>query len=258
MNAPPAKPGGWTGRRFWAMAGVFCLAQTGLIVLFASREQPRPITASEPGNFRLMGMPLTAGQLTKTFFAIDPTVFPLPGRHGFSQRAWLHRPMEQFEVPSEMEPPAWLALDAGRLGADFAPLSLAQSALPFDLKDQNASELEPWPVFLAPEQFRTQSAFEIRGELADRQLNAPLQLPVETNTELLSNSVVQIAVDSAGQVVAARLLAQSGSVDADNTALDKARSLRFRPAPSPGPVWGKAVFEWQTVGTNNPSPAGAL
>jgi TonB family protein len=73
---------------------------------------------------------------------------------------------------------------------------------------------------------------------------------------LLSNSVVQIAVDSAGQVIAARLLGRSGSVDADTNALDKARSLRFRPVPLPAPVWGNAIFEWQTLEQTNSTPSG--
>jgi TonB family protein len=213
--------------------------------------------APAPGHFHLLGRPLTADQLFKTFFAIDPTVFPLPSPHGFSERAWLRLPARQFEAPGETEAPAWLTLDAARLGTDFPPLNRAKSALPFSLTDQRGPELDPWPAFLAPEPVRTQSLLEIQGELAGRQLNAPAGMRAWPSAQLLAKSVVQIAVDPAGQVTAARLLARSGSTEADSNALDQARRLRFRPVPSPAPVWGKAVFEWQTVEPANASAAGA-
>ena len=148
-------------------------------------------------------------------------------------------------------------LDTNRLGTNFPPLNRAKSTLPSGWADQRGPELDPWPVFLTPEVVRTQSLFEIQGELAGRQINGPAVLRAWPNTQLLSNSVVQIAVDSAGQVIAARLLARSGSVEADGNAVEQARRLRFRPVPSPTPVWGKAVFEWHTVEPANAGPAGA-
>jgi len=256
MNAPSVELSGWTQGRFWGVVGVLIAVQAGLILLFAEGQHGASHVAPAPSHFRLLGAPLTADQLTKTFFAIDPTVFPLPGLHGFSERAWLRQPAQQYEVPGETEAPAWLAIDAVRLGTNFPTLNRVKSPLPFGLADQNGVKLEPWPVSLIPETIRTQSAFEIQGELGARQLNAPADLRAWPSTQLLSNSVVQIAVDSAGQVIAARLLARSGSVDADTNALDNARSLHFRPVPVPAPVWGKAVFEWQTIGQTNATPAG--
>jgi len=258
MNSPPMERSGWTRGRFWRVAGVLCVVQAGLILLFAEREERPSRMVPAPGHFCLLGKPLTADQLFKTFFAIDPTVFPLPSLHGFSERAWLRLPARQFEAPSETEAPAWLTLDAARLGRDFPPLNRGKSALPFGLADQRAPELEPWPVFLTPEPARTQSVFEMQGELAGRLLNAPADMRAWPSAQLLAKSVVQIAVDSAGQVIAARLLApRSGSAEADSNALDKAWRLRFRPVPSPTPVWGKAVFEWQTVEPTHAGPAGA-
>jgi TonB family protein len=257
MNGPPTVPSGWTRGRFWCVVGVFCALQTGLIMLFAEREHAVPGTTAAPGHFRLLWTPLTADELAGKFFAIDPTVFPLPSLHGFSGRAWLRRTAQPFETNSEMEARAWLALDTARLGTNFPTLSRAKSLLPFGLADQRGPDLEPWPAFLTPERFKTQSIFEIRGELAGRKLNAPVELPSWPSAQLLSNSVVQIAVDSAGQVIAARLLARSGSAEADSKALDKARGLRFRPEPSTPPVWGEAVFEWQTVEPAKTGPGGA-
>jgi TonB family protein len=256
MKSPATEPSQWTRGRFLGLVGVLFALQAGLILLFAERAPSASRVASAPVHFRLLGTPLTVDQLSKTFFAIDPTVFPLPSLHGFSERAWLRLPEQQDEAPSETEAPAWLTIDAGRLGTNFPLLNRPKSLLPFGLADQGGPALEPWPVFLAPERLRTQSFLEIQGQLAGRQLNASAELRAWPSAQLLSNSVVQIAVDSAGQVIAARLLSRSGSADADTNALDKARNLRFRPSPSPAPVWGKAIFEWQTVEPTNATPAG--
>jgi TonB family protein len=69
--------------------------------------------------------------------------------------------------------------------------------------------------------------------------------------------VVQIAVDSAGQVVAARLLERSGSADVDAMALYLTRQLRFRPVSAEPRVWANAVFAWQTAEPTNASIAAA-
>jgi hypothetical protein len=257
MNAAPVELPGWTRGRFWGVAGVFFAAQAALILLFSEGDRGQSPAAPGSVHFRLMGAPLTADQLTETFFAIDPTVFPRPGLHGFSESAWLKLPDQQFEVPGELEPPAWLQLDTARLGTNFPLSHRADSPMPFAPMDQNGAGLEPWPVSLAQGQVRIQSSFEIQGELAARKLNAPAELPAWPSTQLLSNSVVQIAVNAAGQVVATRLLGRSGSAEADASALGTSRGLRFRPVPVSAPVWGNAVFEWQTVEQTNAVPATA-
>jgi len=253
MKGPAIEPSQWTRGRFLSVAGVVFALQAGLILLFAERDHSVSHMAPAPGHFRLLGTAMTQDQLSKRFFAIDPTVFPLPSQHGFSERAWLR--LKQYEVPAETEARAWLTNDPALLGTNF-PLNRSKSLLPFGLADHDGADLEPWPAFLAPEPFKTQSRLEVRGELTERQLNTPTQLrawPAGPNAQLLSDSVVQIAVDSAGRVVAARLLARSGSVDADTNALAEARRLRFWPVPSPTPVWGKAVFAWQTLEQTNAS-----
>lgn len=258
MNDPvPYSP--WTRRRFWSVAGALFVLQAGLILVFAERDRGGQRGTTGPAYFRVLGTPLTADELSEAFFAADPTVFSLPGAHGFSERAWLHLPPGQYETPNETETPAWLAINSSRLGTNFPQLSRPQSPLPFGLADPDSAELEPWPGFLAPEQFRSQSRFEIQGELSRRKLNTPVELrawPPGPNGPLLSQSVVQIAVNSAGQVVAARLLGHSGSVDADASALHTARNLRFHPVPASPPIWGEALFQWQTASSSNAAPSG--
>jgi hypothetical protein len=117
--------------------------------------------------------------------------------------------------------------------------------------------MDPWPAFLPMEIIRTDSVCEIQGAIAGRQLQMPNGLPAWPSDQLLSNSVVQIAVNSAGQVVSARLLGRSGLPGADNMALDKSRNLRFKPVPASPPVWGRAVFAWETAEATNTGVPGA-
>jgi len=257
MNGSVNVPAGWTRGRFWRVAGILCVVQAGLILLFSERGRLAPVALPTPGDFHLLAGSLDGDQLSKTFFALDPTVFPLPSLHGFSERGWLRLPDSDADSLSEAEPPAWLILDGAGLGTNFPTLNAAKPLLPFALGDQPSPELDPWPASLSLETVRTQSLFEIHGPLADRQLNAPAVLPPWTNTQLLSNSVVQFAVDSAGQVIAARLFGRSGSADADNDALAKARSLRFKPVSAPTPVWSMAVIKWQTVQKADAKASGA-
>jgi hypothetical protein len=257
INLPKTKPG-WSRGRFWGFMGALLALQAGLILLFAGRGQRTAAIPAATSYFGVLGTPLTTGQLSQMFFALDPTVFPWPGRHGFSGRAWLLPSDQKFEAFNETVGPAWLALNTARLGTNFSQINSTGSLLPFEMMDGNDPELEPWPSSLPAEITRVQSRCEIQGELARRQLTSPPELgawPPGRGALVLTNSTVQIAVDSAGQVVAARLLAPSGSIDADTNALASAWNLRFRPVPVSRPVWGKAVFEWQTVARTNAASA---
>jgi hypothetical protein len=114
---------------------------------------------------------------------------------------------------------------------------------------------EPWPVFLPPEIIPTQSVFQLESGLADRLLGAAPALRVWTNAQPLRKTVVQIAVNPAGEVVAARLEERCDLEEADADALAKARHLRFSARAAQGTQWGAAVFQWQTAA---PAPAGPL
>lgn len=96
--------------------------------------------------------------------------------------------------------------------------------------------------------------FQLEGALAGRLLVAPT-LRVWTNAQPLTRSVVEIAVNPAGEVVAARLDGRSGLGEADADALGKARGLRFTPRSWAGTQWGEAVFEWLTAPAGNPATA---
>jgi TonB family protein len=102
-----------------------------------------------------------------------------------------------------------------------------------------------------------QSTLLLEGDLARRRLITPLTLRSWPNPDILTNTVVRIAVDAEGRPVSPTLLSGSGSSEADQYALEQARAARFEPvrrnpaetAPrSTTPLsWGRLVFRWQTL-----------
>lgn len=87
MNPPPATlPGGWSRRRFWSVAFLLFAAQVGLILFFGGGGRGAVGTPAAPGQFRLLERPMTAGDMSKLFYASDPQVFAGLTAHGFSGR----------------------------------------------------------------------------------------------------------------------------------------------------------------------------
>ncbi|HUD46547.1 MAG TPA: hypothetical protein VMR33_06940 [Candidatus Baltobacteraceae bacterium] len=239
----------WTRGRFLGIVAMFFVLQAGLIALFGARSV-RPAAAPPPSTqFRAVAASMSEEQLRRLFFASDPAVFPLPNPHGFSGRAWMDQPPPQYHSTNQLEPPLWLALDAVRLGTGPADLDNASGAAPLSLPQLPIPQADPLPVFLSPVIIPTQSVFRIQGELAARLLGPPPALNAwpSTTKKLLTNTVVQIAVNQAGDVMAARLLTRSGSPDADGDAVAKAWALRFQPSADALTLWAQAVFRWQTT-----------
>jgi hypothetical protein len=256
MNPPDQEFLVWTRGRFLAVVGGLFALQIGLIVLFGARAA-RTVAALPPSvQFRAINVALSQEQIMSLFFASDPAVFPLPSRHGFSGRAWMNQPPAEFHPINALKAPLWLALDASRLGTAAAVLTDEDESMPLKLAPVQLRQLEPLPVFLTPPNIPTQSVFRIDGDLA-RRLASPapvLHSWPSASRKLLTNTVVQIAVNGAGDVLVARLLTRCGSSEADADAVAKAQALRFRPSPGAATDWAQAVFHWQTT---FPATAGA-
>jgi hypothetical protein len=243
----PFQDGSWTSGAFLAVAGVLFALQAGLILLFGERSRPLPPPPAPSTRFGALGAPVDGPELLRLFFVSDPAVFPLPNPQGFSGRAWLNQRPPAYQSEGQLEPPCWLSLDTTGLGTNFPAPPMGDAAIPPELAQQQILRTEPLPVFLAPEIVSTQSVFRLEGELEGSLLGLPLQLRAWPSPQLLSNSVVQIAVDPEGAVLAARLECRSGSADADAEAVALARALRFTPWPAARTRWGQAVFQWQTT-----------
>ena len=259
----------WSRGRFLGVVGVLFVLQAGLIFLFGDRSQPLPPLSSPTVRFRALGAPVSEGQLLRQFFVGDPAVFPLPNLHGFSGRGWLGQRPLAYSNEIQLERPMGLDLDmarlrtnipllpssfsrfvlslVARLGTDFPILPPGSGPILSGVAEQQARREEPLPVFLAPEIIPTQSVFRLEGGLSDRLLGAAPALRTWPSEKLLTKSVVQIAIDPVGEVVASKLVASCGLAEADAEAVATARALRFRPSSSRETRWGEAVFQWQTT-----------
>jgi hypothetical protein len=285
----------WSGRRWgWAIASVLA-AQLGLVFWLGERG---PIHARPPApgpTLRLAGSPSDpwpallhptpsaleaqtryAKALQEWLALTDPTLFALPRREGFSGQASRNLPLQQvrplkwsavpewLRVPEWTEEENWLRLPLAQLGTHSnrpagTNLPMFTQLCALTQPDMALPDLPPW--VLPPRR----SQLRIEGELARRRLLVAPALRSWPYTDLLTNSLVRMAVRPEGTPeFFTLLLSGSGLKEADEYALSLARAVRFEPmagsgpgtepAPTPLPqlTWGNLVFEWHTV---PPTPA---
>jgi hypothetical protein len=274
MNLPTERPfvveteskrqfrsaGKWTrGRWLFAIVLIFAL-HVGLILALSDRK---PIVPRQPAFLTQLRLAATGAEL---FTLSDPTLFALPHASGFSGAGWMRISRMELEPFQWSEPPRWLQLPAEQLGAAFS-LFMQTNEFAHYLPELKSSPQLTSPT--APPATAIpvgKSILLVEGELAGRKLlNAPA-LPEWPAVELLTGSIVQVLVDEAGTVISTVLLPPgSGSRDADQSALTRARSARFAPLHSqledtvkPSNRWtrGRMIFQWFTIPparTNAPS-----
>jgi hypothetical protein len=160
--------------------------------------------------------------------------------------------MRPLELPKQQLGAAFIAFMQTNRPPRFQPR--IESVL--DIAEAAAAPLPPISV---------PSRMFVEGDLAKLQLLTPLQLPPQTNADLLTNTVIRMVVDAQGYPYSSVIWAKSGNDDVDAMALTNfARRVRFsapeaealRTIPTNKMVSGKLVFEWQTVPpapTNAPS-----
>ena len=152
--------------------------------------------------------------------------------------------------------PVWLPLPANQLGAVFEGNIETNRFVLLEVPAMPQPDM-PLPQPTPSESFGEGSSLRVAGSLATRALLSQIELPSWTNTDLLTNTIVQVVVDNRGETVSATTLSGSGYPPADKYALDQARTARFEPLKSaqtqrsPGPLdelsWGQLIFKWQTM-----------
>ncbi|MEY2467127.1 MAG: hypothetical protein QOD03_1648 [Verrucomicrobiota bacterium] len=185
----------------------------------------------------------------------DPTLFVLPHREGFSGEAWLKTAALTNQTPVWSEPLRPLTLAAQNLGTTFQQFILENPPRTFPdvLLESDASPESP-----SAEPLSVPSTFHVAGDLARRRLLSVFQLEPWPNSDLLTNTVVQLLVDARGNTVSAALLPPGcGLSKADQSALALAKTARFEPIAAtvakqanprePALTLGAIIFEWQTV-----------
>lgn len=256
MNSTSTAPAAARRGRFLGIATGLFVAQIALVFVFAERSSPALAPAPPPTRYLALNTPLREDQLLTAFFAGDPSLFARPSLRGFSGRGWLSQPPEVYHPSNELETPIWLELDVSRLAMTPPSPSISRvDSLFLALPGNGLSSLEPLPVFLPAPVFPTQSVFRLEGELRDRWKGPFPLLPAQLSAQLLTNSIVELAVNAAGDVLVHRLLARSGSAAADDAALRAAKALRFAPSTNGTTGWGQAIFEWHTAPETNTAAA---
>ena len=185
----------------------------------------------------------------------DPTLFALPHPRGFAAATWLRLPQIAFAPFRWTEPPRLLALPVQQLGETF--LRFANSNVASRLEIQSLptvrfTAVEPVENF---DTSQRESRLRVHGGLVGRRLlNEPASLQSWSSSELLTNTLVNVFVDSRGTVFSPVLQRPgSGSKEADQCALKIARDAKFNKVQGQGDTLAKGllIFEWQTLPKTN-------
>jgi hypothetical protein len=243
----------WTHKRLGIFAAVILAAHVVAIFALHSRQ---PILERTTGSLRIFRLPPAGAKQPPTIEVNglnDPLTFAGANAHGFSAPAWLTSPQMTYVSTNPIAPPKFLV---------FA----RESAIP--PANQKASELDSSLPFL---NFTTsnpppKSTLAIEGGLARRPLVSSPTIPIQSATDVLSNTVVQAGVQANGFPLSLRIISSSGSRGADLGALQIANTIRFAAIPEiklqdPNALqWGELVFQWFTVepATTNRPPVGDL
>lgn len=252
MTLASVQPRPWPRRRWCIVAAFVFAVQLGLIFGLSDKKVVQQRRRGSTPALELVRS--TAAELLSLS---DPTLFALPHRQGFSGLAWLAIPQPPTASFEWSEEPQWLKLSVGELGAAFKGAGSTT-----DLNSPlTPTRPEPAPTIAEAGRLpaaREKSRLRLEDGLAARRLIVPIELPPEQHTDLLTDSVVQIVVDSEGRPISVPvLLASSGSPKADQDALHLARTARFNAIANGGPgsvarplarlTWGRMIFQWQTL-----------
>jgi hypothetical protein len=251
MTPSTQEPYSWSRRRWWLTIGAVFLAHVGAVLWLSDRS---PLVLAHHGNplkFRILDPDQTRA-LPETLLANDPTLLVLANHEGFSGAAWLAADYD-YEPVHWSEPLRWLPLPVEQLGKSFERFVRTNPPPAFQLTEKLPIRVGFLQLLPPAETIRTQSVLRVEGPIQLR--FAPSNLPVWPHTDVLKPTIVEIAVDSYGEVQSARLAgspgARSGLPDADSAALALARVLQFEPLENGGGatdddglVWGRLSFHW--------------
>jgi len=263
MNASESETLAWSRGRWWGAFSLVMAAQVGLIFSLSDRK---PLSSRLPDlttTFHLVVDAPPGSAIAEWSEIEDPALFALPDPRVFSGLAWMTAPALRHQSVDWTEPPRWLTLSVNELGGAFAEFVRTNVVGPRVLADKPRPQ--PDKVTVPPLSLPIRSNLRLEGDLAKRELLTPLEFKSTTNTEILTDTVVQVCVSPLGVPFAPVPLSSSGSLEADREALERVKSVRFKPlatgnSTSPPSrtafTWGKIIFQWHTVempATNAPA-----
>jgi hypothetical protein len=249
MNKTETAP--WSKRRLWWTIVFVFAAQISGLYLLGERHSMAALGQNEKLDFQFVTTEMSGKEIFDSMLAGDPTLFVLPGLKDFSGEAWLKNKSADYAPPIWDEPPNLLPLDVESLGKAFVAHVRSNQSAGIQIAEQVFPKSERTGP---PIRIEKLSSFRLEGDLVKRELTVHPKIPAMSHTEPVAETVVQIAVNGAGEVVATRLLSprngEPGSLPlATEKALEISRSLRFRPVSRGTPAldWGKISFRWQTL-----------
>ena len=255
MNATALEPVRWPLHRWIYASVVVFLVQVGLIWLLGERAKAPPSPVPFHTTIHLAADPWSVKQLADLPTLSDPTLFILPNLHGFSGAAWLNFKPQEYPRANWTEDPRWLALNQNALGETFMEFVATNVAQPLLIANQSMPKSIISDLTVPNPPVPAESQLRVEGNLARRPLLAPLALPAWPHMDLLTNTVVQTAVDVEGYPFSMILLSSCGLVQADEFAMNLVAGARFQPmAKQKRPrheadalTWGKMIFQWHTL-----------
>ncbi len=255
MNAAAMEPVRWARRRWvYTIAAVFTL-QAALAYFLGQKERRLPAREPFRTAIRMAADEASIQRIAALANANNPTLLALPSLSGFSGSAWLRFPTLDYKPAEWTEPAHWLGVNTQALGTIYSQFIHTNVIKPTLIADKPLPSLIGYDLNFPNDPVPAASRIRIEGNLADRSLVVPLDLKSWANSELLSNSVVQVVVDADGFTFSPTLLSGSGLKDADEHALSLAAAARFRPLPREQRIardrvsstWGKIIFQWHTL-----------
>jgi TonB family protein len=241
--------------RSLALLAIIVGAQASMILWLSDRSQ---LHKAEPAPTTLLRL----AEVTPQTLVPDPTLLALPSAAGFAGAAWQQAHHPRYSPQPWNDPPSWLAARQAPLGR-----SLLEARRPEIGRGLTAAKPVPEMVRrqVSPVRLPERSLVRIEGDLARRESLTPLSAPAITHSNILTDTVVQLTVQPAGQVHSAIVLKSSGLRSADQQALDLARGARFAPVPELPTLeaasdwtWGRLIIHWRTVapqaGVTPPGP----
>lgn len=221
-------------------------AQAGVILWLSDRaewgvQEPAPTSV------------LRLGEVTHRTLIPDPTLLALPSAAGFAGVAWRQAHEPQYLSRPWDERPRWLTAREAPLGRSFLEAHRPEIG-------RGLTAEKPVPELVRrsvrPVRLPERSLVKVEGDLARLEWITPLSAPSIAHSNILTETVVQLTVHPAGQVLSAIVLKSSGLRTADQQALALARDARFAPARKTGRtgngeggdwIWGRLTIHWRTV-----------
>ncbi len=238
-NGQPQPDKGWSRARLLRMVAVVFIAHVVLIYIFGARK---PITVREVKD--VPQLEIAAAQ--NEWLALDdPALFALPHADPFTAP---YHVTNSFRWSSA---PYWLSLTDIRAVtlSDLAQTNqFAMTRL--DLKPPTTLDV---PATQFGPEFAQASTVRLDSDLAGRQWITAPRLPLWIDNDVLLPSIVQVLVNSEGDVVSDVLLPPGSGLDvADQKALEVARGLHFTHASDS--TFGEMIFNWRTVPAPETNP----